>query len=255
MERNQALEEFKIECLTKVQNRDDIPQDVINVLKREFNEIFTIYNRYVKENDAKTILEYMQGKFNELKTEVRSIGELRKSDEIEQTSTIIRYLQKDETGDKMINVDEIKLKNIQNTKQIAECTIDSLKNIRNQHNRILEDRGYSKLQIEMINEKINQKIYEVSSRKSEDIYDIFQNDEQMLKDEIESEYNQFEDKQKIEQNKREEFKRELDAGKSLKEQQEYVQNVLNREDTKSSKENEEKEEKEEPLDLPDDILI
>lgn len=252
MERNQVMEEFRIECLTKVQNRDDIPQEVINILKKEFNDIFAVYNRYLKQNVSESMLEYMQGKFNELKSEIRNIGDFRKSDEIEQTNAIIRYMQEERIEDRRINVDEIKLKNTQNTEQIVECTIDSLRNIRNQHNRILESYGYSVLQIEKINEIINQKIYDVSSKKSNDIYNILQNDEQELRDEIIIEYSKFENKQKIEQNKRDEFKNEFYVGKSLKEQQEYVQNILDKGDTKRR---EESESREESFDLPGDILI
>ena len=272
MEREEKNEELKRRCLTEIQHRDSIPQGVVDTIRKDFNEIFRIYDSSIPESELENAKTYIQGKFDELKAEINNIGDLRKSDEIEQTYLALQNLQsevdneikKEESNKDEMAISEIDLNNNQRTSQLINLTVDSLKNVQNYQNRLLDFRGYSNERIEQINGKVNEYIYGIKTRKAEDILNLLKNDEENLKNEINGLYGEyirkFEEKgenkdiDSIQEEKhlsdKEVFRQDLDSGKSLEEQKEYVENVLKEQAEQKEEQNENQIET-----LPEDLLI
>ena len=161
-------------------------------------------------------------------------------------------------------ISEIDLNNNQRTSQLINLTVDSLKNVQNYQNRLLDFRGYSNERIEQINEKVNEYIYGIKTRKAEDILNLLKNDEENLKNEINGLYGEyirkFEEKgenkdidstqEEKHLSDKEVFRQDLDSGKSLEEQKEYVENVL-----KEQAEQKEEQNENQIQELPVDLLI
>lgn len=267
----EMVEELKRSVLTKVQNREGIPENVMNLIENSIDKILDIYQNL--RCDTRYIEEYIDGNKNQIKSIIEGIGEDRKSQEIGEIDYIIRGIQR-EIEEKEENkrqhekeIEEIQIDDNRYANRIIDNVTDCLKDIQSHQNRILSSMGYTDERIQQINQYVNQYIYNVEMRQGDKINELLNADKEQLISQVLEQYEEFhealikedkdtEKKEDIEhqENKQESFREELSSGKSLEEQREYVNEILKQEKEKSEMGKNEQEQ-DHGFSLPGDVII
>ena len=153
MEKLEMAEELKRSVLTKVQNREGIPENVMNLIENSVDKILDIYQNSGCDN--RYIEEYIYGNKNQIESIIEGIGEDRKSQEIEEIDYIIRGIQREieekEEENKQQHkqdIEEIEIDDNRYANRIIDNVTDCLKDIQSQQNRILSSMGYTYERIE-----------------------------------------------------------------------------------------------------------
>ena len=268
MDKFDLFDDFKRNVYSKVEQKDSIPGDVYNILKKILYNMEQVYQDGHCNTDS--ITEYIKGAEAELKTKLERIGEDRKNNEFQEVLIVVNIIEKDledRTGHFQIQdeqnkaiqgFEEMNLEDLRFSEKITNTLIDTLKDIQSQQNRILFSLGYSDSRIEEINDRVNGFIYNAANQE-ENIYEIIQNDSNELINEVKEMYEEYiqyskqneNNKEDISENKeqtrKEEFMERINSGLSLKEQSEYVENHINKESQDNAKDT--------SMDLPSEIIF
>lgn len=261
MEKIEIVGELKRSVLTKVQNREGIPENVKSLIDKSHDNILELYKQIGCSNES--IKAYIDENKEQTKSNIKSIGENRKSQEIEKIYYIIRGIQREiekQEENKQQHKQEIKEIQIDDERyahRIGYNVIDSLKNIQSRQNGILSSMGYTDDRIRQINESVDQYINNIKIKQEDKINKLLNGDKDQLISQVLEQYDEFyekliEEDKNIEkkedtehqENKQESFREELSSGKSLEEQREYVNEILKQEQEKGEGEV-----------LPGDILL
>ena len=119
-----------------------------------------------------------------------------------------------------------------------------MENVNIRQGRILSSRGYSDEKIINLQNEVRTYINKFKKNNEEEVNDLIKRDDKELQEWLLSKYDEYIKSNKKEDRK-EEFKKEIDAGISLEEQHERAI---------SFQENQQNGEGEKPLDLPDNVI-
>lgn len=274
----ERLEELKREMLAKTFYREDIPEEVTEVIQEAFDGILDRYKKLHCNN--LNIQEYIEGKLAEVESDItKKLGEKRKNSQMEQVQFIIHGMEReledldesleDEKRSQERHKEEIRQIEPEDEKvkeRIIEIVEDALTNVQSAQNRILDANGFSMDRIEQIRQNVREFIQEFVSINRGDkgkIYEILRNDNTALSEQLLSIYKNYllqdrstEEKNEIGQDKkskREEFVEGLDGGITLEEQRAFSLEQKR----KMEKELEQKQEEqgEQVEGLPTDLII
>ena len=258
MDRRELIEEFKKSVLIKVEMRDDLPQEVSDIIERNFDNMLEIYKN--NNCDYCSVQEYIDGTKNAVKSRLHSIGEERKNEQLNGTNYVVNSIQREleeegkENSQKHKNeISEIDINDDKSLGHIVDTVSEALREVQSKQNYNLSNRGYDDRRIEQINEDVRKHIYNFEMRDAEEIEACLKNDKQELIELITEEYEEYiveaEKSDREGKDEEENFKSRLNADISLEDQNEYVKKFLDREET------EKETEKDEGKTLPGDLII
>lgn len=229
------FEELKRSMMSKILNREEMPEDVIKAVRGAFDNISEIYAEYGCNNS--TIAEYMDGELKEVEKYLDSnVGEGRRDDQLDQLRTVLHRMerrleetvdgeekQKDEEKDRD-ELSQIGNNNVRLTQRVLDVVSEALMNVRSRQNKILDARGYSGDRIMQIQEEVTAFIKSFENRNGESICEMFKQDEQGLRKELLSEYEEYLTQNKSDASKK--FRDSMNAGISLEDQHKAATDFL-----------------------------
>ena len=224
------FEELKRSILVNLNNREEMPIDIIKIVGKSLETLNEIYDD-MKCNNS-TIKTYLEGKFNEINEELKSIGEERRNEHQEQ---VIYLLNKIKIGIEELGEDiqqksqeekdkeeffYVKSKNIETTEKIVDIIKQGIISVQSTQKRILDYNGFSGDRIEQIEQSVLKFVLHMQSRSSDEISEILEKDDKKLQNELVQQYEDY-----LEYSKKDEkskYRQSLDANISLEEQKEYA---------------------------------
>jgi len=271
MDSMEAIEELKKKLINRIQYSKEKPEEVINIIKKELQELQIRYEELCGKDPR--IAQYIEEKTKEL--EVYAVKQTGKKKGLQLND--IRYITrrmskrldeiKDEKSERI--EDEQNKKNIENltrnnkavSRDFLQVFEDSLRNIKSMANRNLAARQFEQRKIEQINEQITYYIRSAKSKNEMRIYESFLNSDKKIVNDLISIYDEYvknrekikeENREKETKSQREKFVNSVDSKIPLDEQKKHTDEVL----AKIEKENKDVKENEGRLEaLPRDIII
>lgn len=246
MNKEELIEEFKKNVLSKIQYRDAIPEKVNEIVNNSIQNILEVYERYSCSNLS--IEEYIDGTLKKMNAVMETTSDDRRNSQFKQFQYILSRMQKEVENKEEVNPNrdkeeilDVDFDDNSITIRIMITIEEELQDIRNTQNRILESRGYSYERINQINEEVNKYIYSVMANDKK-VKEYLELDKDELIDKIIDEYKKYLEaekeigEQKEEQteektkDENEDFRDKLDAGISLEEQQQFVESFKEKEE-------------------------
>lgn len=272
MQEMERIEDLKMRMRRKVNNKEAMPEEVIQTIQEGFKELLNIYKDLQCDNSS--IQQYIEGNLRQLKADVtKNLGEKRRASQLDQVQDICGMIERElenpdiqkGTGKEEMHKQEIM--QIESGEQHISTRImteleDSLRNVQSVQNRILNSHGYSMEKMEQVNQNVRGFIRYFVSRNEGKIYSILNKDNNALKEQLLTEYEEYlaqnkQDKARSEEekikneedreendteekagetSKRAEFIGELDGNISLEEQRKFSQNYMDEVESKSDNE-------------------
>lgn len=242
MQEMERIEELKRSMMRKVNNREEMPEEVIRTIQEAFNELLNIYRDLHSDNLA--IQQYIEGSLGQVKVDItRKLGEKRRESQLRQVQDICRRIERElEEADSQLDKnreDEAHKQEILQIEsgehytatRIMRIAEDSLRDVQSRQNHILNSHGDSMEKIEQVQQNVREFIRYFVSRNEGKIYGILKKDNDSLKEQLLREYEEYQlqvkqdDARKEEgetkKSKREEFVDELDGNISLEAQRDF----------------------------------
>ena len=262
MDKYERLEEFKRKVMGKIAYSGETPKKIEKMIEQIFNGLENKYKDL--QCSSLSIIEYIEGNLNYTKNEINKyFDEDRKEKRLEYIQAVIRSIER-ELDDKKSNIsvdrhqqeiEQMDSEDERGTEKIEDIMEYFLKDVQSQQNRILDSRGYSMSKTYDIGQEVREFINDKISKNEVKIYEILKKDSTYLKTWILEQYQEYiEQEQKAKNEKsedeekkhgREEFLASLDAGISLEEQNNFVE---------QSKENQKNEKPDQKSALPDHVI-
>ncbi len=243
------FDEFKKEVLQMISHLDEIPNGALMIINKAFSNMEEIYNSYNCMNSS--IQEYFMECMEQAKMNLKAnIGNERKNNYFEQLTYILNKLElngleitkEDNVEDKengyykdfmQVGCDNNRFVNIFNI-----ILQEQMENVNIRQGRILSSRGYSDEKNINLQNEVRTYINRFIQNIGEEVLDLFKTDDKKLQEWLISKYDEY-IKANSKEDKKEELKKEIDAGISLEEQHERAISF---------------QEEKKPLDLPDNVL-
>lgn len=242
----EEISELKRNMLRVIINREEMPEEVIEVIENAFVEMKNMYEEL--KCDYPSTRQYIEGKKEEVIYYVNKyIENTRKDDQINEIQYILEKMKRDLEEPKQ---DEDKIreenmyregflsvqgKNENYTKGIMDILKDELRNIQSRQNYILDANGKDYYEIEQIDEEISYFIRTFENQNDQKIFDALQNDDKQLQQTLLSQYEDY-----LEQNKKtdkQKFKEGLASNISLEEQNEFAKEIAKKQENREQDEN------------------
>lgn len=242
MQEMERIEELKRSMMRKVNNREEMPEEVIRTIQEAFNELLNIYRDLHSDNLA--IQQYIEGSLGQVKVDVtRNLGKKCRESQLRQVQDICGRIERElEDVDRQIDepkkeeVHKQEISQIESGEQHMATRIvvmleDSLRSVQSKQNRILSSHGDSMEKIEQVQQNAREFIRYFISRNEGKIYGILKKDNDSLKEQLLREYEEYQlqvkqdDARKEEgetkESKRKEFVDKLDGDISLEAQRDF----------------------------------
>lgn len=256
MERIERAEELKRRMLSIISQEEDIPEEVISIIKKAFNNLSNRYDEL--RCNSSEIQEYLEGVFAETKAYITTnVGKNYKEEKMEQTLGIVKRIEKEaeEMVEENVERHREEIEGMDTGTQrvavrIIDVLEDNLRDVQSRQNRILSARGYSDSKIEEIHYDIQGFIRHILRNGEEELCEALQRDDNSAKTRLLDAYEDYlvqTEQEEKESSKRGDFVKEIDANISLKEQREFAQ--------KQAKQGENKKEEPEPLLKAEDYFL
>lgn len=257
MDKQSIIEEFRAIVYRKIEQNEVLEEKIIKIITEKFDKMKKILEQNGVNSDI--IDEYLDGNLSMVKVQSRVLCDGRKEDILKQVDDIVKRIQtqlEEETEQKeseeqrrieQKNIDDFSLIETDNmlyAKRIADEISYNLADIRSHTGRVLDYRKFDLSKIEDIIEDMRVYINKVEGESEEEIYGVLEDDKRDSLEDIINEYREaVEEMQKIDkkdkdQSEEEKFRKSLDAGISLEEQNEFA--VQWADVDENEKENEEK---------------
>lgn len=229
------IEELKSKIQSTIINREVVPEELIEIIEDAYKGMIEKYEEYGYDND--TILEYIEGKSNEVKNYIQKQFEEDRQDEyIYQAQYIVRKIESDleenkEEEEKRRDEErykqgfsEIKSDNIKDTRNIISILDETLREIQSVQNRILDARGYDENMCEELHSEIISYITKFGIQNEENIYNILEKEDGKVVQKLLNEYEEY--LTYIGKSKQEKFRDSLKIDTSLEEQNKTSKEII-----------------------------
>ncbi len=257
MDEMNILEDLENVVMKKVYYKEGIPEEIIGIIKKTFEECLNCYKQL--HCDVYAIAEYIDGNVREVENYVtKNIGENRKDKQMNELQIIFRKMEMElqnserEFDEKREEKQKDEILGIEwgdeeKKNSIVEKLQDSLKDVRNTQKRILDSNGYSMDRIDTIDEKVQVHMDNFIKQNQNGILQLLQRDSSFLKERILSEYSEY----LLEiSSKKNAFKERLNANIS-----QMVQNQFSKQSVANSNEERKQRQEQKGEILPDDAII
>lgn len=244
MQEMERVEELKRTMMRKVNNREEMPEEVIRIIQDAFKELLNTYRNLHCDNLA--IQQYIEGSLGQVKADVtRNLGDKRKESYFSQVQYICGRIERElEEVDRQIDKskqDEVhkqEILQIESGEQHMATRIvvmleDSLRGVQSKQNHILSSNGDSIEKIEQVQQNAREFIRYFVSRNEGKIYVILKKDNDSLKEQLLREYEEYQlqvkqdyerkEKGETKDSKRKKFVNKLDGDISLEAQRDFLE--------------------------------
>lgn len=260
MNKFERLEELKKNMRNHLISTEAIPQEVIGIVKKTLEGLLEQYEQCQCNYPA--IVEYTNGKFEELKKEITDkVGTSLREEQLAYLEYISRKIERNiETlSDEQRKAEQEKMREEIATErkedkivseEISQRITDALKNVQIRQNGILGARQYSSDRIEQIYQIVQNYIRNSESENAENIYAILQQNQKQLIEKWLDDYENYVQKEQQEEKKkpREQWDLKDREEFSLENQRKFIEKKI-AEETKESQESKGKSE------LRSDIIL
>ena len=246
----EEFEELRGNIIRKIEYKEEIPVEIVNMIRNILQEVSKIYDKYHCNNSE--IQRYLEGKYDEIRMYLKkNISKERKEEKLEKTMFILNTIKKEiEENEQGANekkhkeeLSTIESDNRVSTAKVIDIVTDSILNIQSRQNKILDARGFSDNRIEEVSQEVRGFIRYFQNRNKEKIYELFAQDDNSIQNELVQLYEDYVTTRK--KDKREEFRESLDANISLEEQHKFAMEKV---EEANNKQQEEKSEQALPVD-------
>lgn len=249
MDKFEKIEELKRRMLSTMVYRDDIPEEVISIIRTMFN---SLANKYEEMNcNSLAIQEYIEGSFDEvIAYATNNIGKTRKEGQMQEVLYFVKGIQKEaeavieeennNTKKYEPKIQQMEMGTYKASGKIVEAVEDALKSVQQRQNGILSSRGDSDDRIEQVYVETHDFINYLVRKNEERIFEAIQRDDNSAKQQLIDAYEDYlvqTRSEEKESSKREEFKKGLDADISLKDQNEFATGITEQNRNKKEPEN------------------
>ena len=260
MNKFERLEELKKNMRNHLISTDAIPQEVIGIVKKTLEGLLEQYEQCQCNYPA--IVEYTNGKFEELKKEITDkVGTSVREEQLAYLEYLSRKIERsiETLSDEQRKVEQEKMREEIATErkedkivgeEISQRITDALKNVQIRQNGILGARQYSSDRIEQIYQIVQNYIRNSESENAESIYAILQQNQKQLIEKWLDDYENYVQKEQQEEKKkpREQWDLKDREEFSLENQRKFIEKKI-AEETKESQESKGKSE------LRSDIIL
>ncbi len=251
------FEELKRSILSILAN-NEIPVEVIKKIDKIQQKLMGIYDSFNANNSG--IQEYTRSNFNILKFRVNTINNIRKDEQLQELTAILRAAQNKLEENQNMQEDEKKKFDEQNKDQISQMDMHNKKmvnyliseiqnciqSVKSMANRSLDVRQTDMRKIEDINYEVRNLMSRMEVQDVEEFEQILQSDDKNLVRRLINRYEQYQEHEaRKNKTKRQQFVEGLDANISLEDQKNTSDELI-----RKSKDEKEKNIK----DLPSDLI-
>ena len=198
MEKLELLEDMKRKMLKTIERRE-VPDEVRRSIKKAYIELEQIIRRY--NNKSNSAVEYMEGNLEYVEHMLSKVNEEKINNQADGIMYICRDMQRkteeniEENGnkDKEHFTEAIINGNTRPTIKIVQELSDSIRDVLNKANRLLDAHGYPDRDIENQTYEIRQLINKIESRTSNKIQQELDNQDKKLLGTILEQYEEYQE--------------------------------------------------------------
>lgn len=254
MKKQEILDELKHNLIYKLQQDEATSDQIMQYIREKVTELTNILE--VNDVNFLTIQDYMSEEIKYLMIKISTVCQERTDDITSQVINTIEQLQKKLDGeqeDKEMEQEEIEQKSqfseietedVNISRIITSKLEDFIMDIRQKAAAIMDAHGFDYSRIDEVVANINAYMNNALVDTEEEVYSILSKDREKIIEIVDTEYKKA--MESVEKDPEETFRESLDAGISLEQQREFVENI-------SQKEDNEKQEK--PKQLGTDIEL
>lgn len=248
MKKQEILDEFKKHVIYTIQQDETTIEQVVQYIKERMTELSNLF----ESNGVNflTISDYMEEELKFLIMKVTAICQDRTDMTTEQISFIVEKIQRkideeqsiqgsDENQEKS-EFDTIETEDASFSRMITSKLEEFIMDIKTKAAAIMDSYGVDYSKIEEVISDTNSYMNKTLLDSEEELYDILSDNKKRIIEMLNSEYEQA--LESFNKNQEKEFRDNLDAGISLDEQHEFVENIYS-----NNKDNEQKSEKHKKL--------
>ena len=242
MDKKEIFEELRRNVLKEIQGRDLSREQIMILIEKDIDKVIKVYESY--GCNYKPIEEYLTAKKAEMKSIVDSTCDERKGEMLQQMDFILKKIQND-TEEKQTeeykNIGKLSTIETHDRKQVIKIVngfTNCLRDAKTHANRILSYRGFSDNRIEQIDGNIIGVINKLETQIQNETDYIFSKDKQEIISKVVEEYQTSLDIirkiDRLNSDEKQQFREKMKSGESLKEQKEFVDNILKDEPKKQN---------------------